>query len=143
MLHNQTFLDYTLQDKKKLPHWGDQEEVDFIDSEIYSLSEKELRQIAQDLAEGKIFTDRNCKTPEEFLETFPVLGMLKWKSLEDQQKWAENLGMIFEYNDKAMILETDEDPPQLVRMFLSFRLLNKTDADKMLSYFKFTKVYDA
>ncbi len=140
MIHNQTFLDYSLIHKKKLPQWGDREEVGLIDKTIYSLEDWELEQIAKDLAAGKIFTDRNCSSPEEFMETFPIIGMLKWESMAAQQEWAQNLGMIFEYNDKALVLETDEDPPQFTRMFLSFRLLNKEDAEKVLSQFTFTKV---
>jgi len=134
------FLDYSLITKKRLPKWGDREEVQYIDSEIYSLDDEELNQIASDLAQGKIYTDRNCQTPEEFMETFPVLAMVRWENSEAQQKWSDNVGLIFEYNEKALVLETDEDPPRLTRMFLSFRLLNKQDTDKVFKMLTFTKI---
>lgn len=142
MLHNQIYIDYSLKYKRRFPQTGDLEGAQFVETEIYTLAPEELEKVILDLNAGLIFTDRNCQTPEEFMETFPIMGMLKWESDKAQQEWVEQLGMIYEYNDQAVVVETDEDPPQQTRMFLSFRLLNKEDTEVVLSQLTYVKVED-
>lgn len=66
--------------------------------EIRLKTEEELRQLALDIVEGKVFTDRHC--PPEMLA-----ACFMWIGLGGMAGWSEEdidtVGTIYEYIDKA------------------------------------------
>lgn len=81
---------------------------------------KELKQIALDLVDGKIFSDRHCRSPEEIRSSFMVLSFLDEKSRKEMEDFQPE--MFYEYLDKAGPRAINGNP-----MFTSIKMLSKEE----------------
>lgn len=92
-------------------------------------TDQELRQIAVDLIEGKIFCDRHLKLKGEnermLLSVFMPLSL--W---EDAVEWVKDAGMIYEYLSEALPRTINGYP-----MFTSCQKLTIEDTDKMFALY--------
>jgi len=90
-------------------------------------TDQELRQIALDLADGKIFSDRHVPKSESktLLSIFMALSL--W---DHAQEWVKDAGMIFEYHSKAGPRSINGYP-----MFISCQKLNKEDTKTVFTYY--------
>ena len=118
-----------------------------------SLSDEILKNIAKDLYNNLIFTDRQCRESELMMVFMPLIFMgpsapsltddkvknrdsIIYKLLEEEieQKhyklYASNIGMIYEYYTEASPRGINGNP-----IFYSLRMLSKTDCDKMLDFY--------
>lgn len=142
---------------------------------IKSKEEKELKKIARDLFDGKIYTNRHCNGHEIMSRFMPLMFMgpkpptspkhpndnnsvennrdnsiydllqrekdqekyeedLKWYDVEMKyyrEKQLESIGLIYEYMSEAGPMGLNGGP-----MFMSMRLLNKKDTEKMFSFYE-------
>lgn len=68
-------------------------------------ADPELKEIARDLIEGRIFSDRHCKSPEEVGRSFPVLMLMDSEQVDSLQekigKGDGPQGMVYEYVKNA------------------------------------------
>lgn len=142
---------------------------------IPSHSDDDLKQIAKDIFNGKIYTDRHCNS-NEITQRFMVLLFMGPKKPEKpkhpnipgtiendrdnaiydliqldkdiitykeniklyniekkvyQDEYLPSIGLIYEYMDQAGNLSFNGGP-----MFMSLRLLNKADTEKMFGYYE-------
>jgi hypothetical protein len=88
-------------------------------------TDKELRKIAKDLIEHKIFTDRMAPNPELLYSIFMCLIFVDEKLMNDI-KYA---GLIYEYYSSASKMSINGYP-----IFYSFRMLTKEDSKTMFKY---------
>lgn len=116
-------------------------------------SNEELKKIAKDISDGKIFCDRHCNPNMSISSIFmPILfmGIINWPTedtrenklikifLKDKEadykkryeKWFKNIGFVYEYLSEAGPLAINNYP-----MFFSCRFLSKEDTEKMLKYY--------
>jgi hypothetical protein len=142
---------------------------------LKSRSDDDIKQIAKDLYNGLIYTDRHCREHEIMSRFMPLMFMGPQvptppkhpndnKSIEnnrdnviydiiqrdlDQKKYEEDIswydiemkyykeeylnsiGLIYEYNTEAGPMGLNGGP-----MFMSMRLLNKVDTEKMFSFYE-------
>jgi len=62
----------------------------------------ELRQLAVDIAEGRVFTSDQCPTKEMLASCFVILALGGFKGLSDEE--LGNIGLIYEYRSKRLPL---------------------------------------
>jgi len=86
--------------------------------------EEELKQIAVDLFQGKIFTDRHLQRLEDLPMVFMVIAFMRPKDLEKLKD--DPPGLIFEYLDKAAPRGTNGMPG-----FFSCQMLSQEDTKKV------------
>jgi hypothetical protein len=93
----------------------------------------ELKEIAQGLAGGRIFCDRHIP-PNELngFQVFLPLAMMPPYDFEEFKK--QNIGMIYEYLDKAGPRSVNGFP-----VFLSFQTLTEDETRKVLATWKALK----
>jgi len=91
-------------------------------------SDEELKQLALDYYKGLIFTDRQCRTPEDVQSVFMILFFMNKKQIEDLQK--EPPKLIFEYYDKAGRMAVNGYPT-----FFSCSFLNEEEFKKFSEFF--------
>ena len=94
--------------------------------------DKELKQIAMDLADGKIFTDRHFSLQEA--ETLAQMVFMPLALMDEQQVplfMAEQPHLIYEYYDKAGPRAINGYP-----MFFSMQWLRKDEAATMFGYYE-------
>ena len=102
------------------------------DESIQQLDDKKLKQLAQDLLAGRIFTDRhmNDGTMAQMvfmpISFFDEKQMAKFKADIDSGK----IFMIYEYVEKAGPRTVNGMP-----IFMSYRSLNKEQFEKVMDYF--------
>jgi len=89
-----------------------------------SLTDEEIKKLADEIYRGLIFTDRHIQNPDDISRVFMPLVLMKEEQIEEFR--ANPPGMIYEYMDKACPMSINGMP-----MFLSFRLLSKEDAKKV------------
>jgi hypothetical protein len=92
-------------------------------------TDDELKQIALDLHQGRIFTDRHCPDPETFRMVFMLFVFMTEEHL-DQLK-ADPPGLIFEYLDQAGPRSVNGMPS-----FFSCQMLNKADTDRVFALYE-------
>lgn len=80
----------------------------------------DLAKVAKDIFGNLIFTDRHARSAQDLSFVFPVVSMMKLKDLMDI---ADDIGMIYEYYEKAAPSSVNGMP-----MFFSCHFLNKHDA---------------
>lgn len=92
-------------------------------------SDAELKQLAMDLYDGKIFCDRQVKNQSDLSMVFMpiVFGAFADKTEEE----VNDIGLIFEYMDKAMPRGINGMP-----CFGSCRILPKSETEKMFKFFE-------
>lgn len=91
-------------------------------------SDEEIRTLAEDLYRGRIFTDRHIKGDGERMarSVFMGLNFLSDKDLKMYRKW--NVGLFYEYMDKACPVSVNGYPT-----FMSFRILSEDDAKRLFT----------
>ena len=92
---------------------------------INNLSEEEVRNLASALFHGDIFTDRQCKTPDEVMSVFVALALSDKALLKDIND--DKPGMIYEYVSEACPMSVNGLP-----MFLSCHFLSQDDTQRIL-----------
>ena len=89
-----------------------------------SLTDEEIKKLADDIYKGLIYTDSHIQNPSDVPRVFMPLLLLQKEHIEEFE--ANPPGMIYEYMDKAGPMSVNGMP-----MFLSVRFLNKEDAKKV------------
>jgi len=87
-------------------------------------SDVELKQLAIDLAQGRIFTDRDIRDPSMLGVVFMPLIFMDEKLVKELK--AEPPGLVYEYLSAAGSRSINGMP-----CFFSCRMLSKADADKV------------
>lgn len=92
---------------------------------IPSLSDQDLKNLARDIYEGRVYTDRH-DDGEGFKAFYSVMlgGLSGYGGLE-------NVGMVYEYVDKAGPMSVNGRP-----RFFSHRFLNTEDVVKISKYYE-------
>lgn len=90
-----------------------------------SLTDEEVKKLADDMYRGLVFTDRHIQNPGDISRVFMPLALLKKEQIEELK--IEDPGMVYEYMDKAGPMAIDGMP-----MFCSFRFLSQEDAKKVI-----------
>jgi hypothetical protein len=62
-------------------------------------TEKELKQLALDVVEGRVFTDRHCNSESDVRSVFMVLSLMDKKQIDEMLE--KKPAMFYEYLDKA------------------------------------------
>lgn len=107
------------------------EEISKEKKEIFNISRKKeetLKQLAIDIVENKVFTDRNLNK-EEYNKLFLIFIPLMFLQKEDKLNWKEDLGMFYEYYDKAGLGSINGSP-----IFYSVQLLHNKDLDLLQTF---------
>lgn len=86
-------------------------------------TDEELRQLCIDVYGGKVFTDRDCKRPEDIGMVFMVIGLA---GIEAETEPA----LIYEYFDKAGPRSVNGMP-----IFMSCNVMNQADFNVWLPMF--------
>lgn len=91
-------------------------------------TDDELKNIAKDLVEGKIFTDRHIQDPKDVMLVFEVLAFLTDEQNKDFQEAIKSgeIALIYEYMDKAAPRSVNGMP-----IFFSCRTLTKDETEKV------------
>ena len=89
-----------------------------------SLTEEEIKKLADDMYRGLVFTDRHIQNPDDISRVFMPLALLEKEQIEELK--VKDPGMVYEYMDKAGPMAIDGMP-----MFCSFRFLNQEDEKKV------------
>lgn len=97
-------------------------------SKLTSKTLEELKQIAMDIYDQKIFIDRYCTSPEEVGMVFMVI-MLGGLSDKDEE-YRNDIGLIYEYYSEAGPRGINGKP-----CFTSLKLLSKADTTIMFDYY--------
>jgi len=96
-------------------------------------TEKDLKQIAMDLYEGKIFTDRHLlmDRQEHMLPSVFMPIMLGAFSSKSEEELKNTIGMIYEYYSEAGPRSINGFP-----IFFSLKVLSPKETEKMFLYFE-------
>ena len=93
-------------------------------------TDKELRQIAMDLAKGLIFSDWQIEKDEDVPLVFQAINLMtEAQNLELQTK---DIAMIYEYRTAAYEVDRETGIP----VFISFNTLTKDESLKVAEWFK-------
>ena len=109
------------QNKKKVSN----EDNTDIKEKYKPLTDEEVKQLAEDIYKGLVFTDRHIRIKEELLSVFMALALMSEKQIEEIRK--NPPGMIYEYMCEAGPRSVNGNP-----MFLSFKMISIEDAKKVL-----------
>src|SRR3972149_4177761 len=74
------------------------------------MSDQEVRQLAEDMFKGLIFTDRNVQIKEDIPKVFVPLMLMGKEFINELQEIP--VGMIYEYMDKAGPRSINAMPPR-------------------------------
>jgi hypothetical protein len=99
---------------------------DQIDSALGSMGEEELRRLAADIVDDRVFTSAHVP-PEQLGDLKLVFMVLMF--LGDSKGWLQDAGMLFEYMDKAAPRTINGMP-----MFFSVRKVIKKDIPALTLY---------
>lgn len=102
------------------------EKISKKEKKIFNISRKKeetLKQLAIDIVENKVFTDRNLNE-KEYDKLFLIFIPLMFLQKEDKLNWKEELGMFYEYYDKAYNRNINGNP-----IFYSMQLFHIKDLD--------------
>ena len=90
----------------------------------------ELKTLAVDIFQQKVFTERHITDPSMFGNVFMVAALGGFADCPEE--YTQSIGMVYEYLEKAGPRSVNGYP-----MFMSLQLLNKEDAQKVWDmYFK-------
>jgi hypothetical protein len=92
-------------------------------------TDEELKVIASDLLDGKIYCDRHCRSAEDTVQVFMILGLMGTEAVEQMQK--DEIDFVYEYLDQAGPRSCNGKP-----MFMSCRMLSKTETAKMFEFYE-------
>ena len=95
---------------------------------IVKKTKEELRQLAVDIADGKVYTNRHLPNPEMVNSVFLLIGLggLHQHHKDD----IDSIGLIYEYLSEAGPRSINGQP-----QFFSLRLLDKEDTELMFQYY--------
>lgn len=97
----------------------------------HQLSDKELKQLAIDIAEGKVYTSMHFKVSQGTMKGIErafmplMLGAGKKMSIP-----MDDLGLLYEYTDHTTGAMCNGEP-----VFMSFRYLNNDDTEKLFAHY--------
>lgn len=116
------------------------------------MSDDDLKKIAKDIVDNKIFTDRHCSSNDIMSIFMPMMfmGHISWPTedtrenklikifLKEKEKsykkrykiWLNNVGLVYEYLSKAGPMAVNGCP-----IFYSCRFLSKESTEKMFKYY--------
>ena len=89
-----------------------------------SLTDEEIKKLADDIYKGLVFSDRNIENPSDVPRVFVPLILMGEEQIEEFR--TNPPGMIYEYLDKAGPMAMNGMP-----IFFSFRLISQEDAKKV------------
>ena len=89
-----------------------------------SLTEEEIKKLADDIYKGLVFTDRHIENSSDMPRVFVPLMLMGEEQIEELM--TNPPGMIYEYIEKASPMGINGMP-----IFFSFRLLSQEDAKKV------------
>lgn len=92
------------------------------------LTDEEIKQLAEDLYKGLIFTDRHIHDPKLVPMVFMPLVFLDKKQIDEIQ---EDFGFMYEYMSEAGPRAINDMP-----MFTSAKIVNKEDAKKVFEKYE-------
>lgn len=95
-------------------------------------TDEELKQIAKDIHMGKIFTDRQCPSPEMISSVFMVLAFMEKEHLKKMID--DKVEMFFEYMDQAGTMAVNGMPT-----FFSCQTAIHDEVEKIWAYYKAIK----
>ena len=104
------------------------------------MTNKELKVLAIDVYEGRVFTDRHCNSPQEIRSSFMILALYGLDFLKEpiREEIETGGGLFYEYIDKALPMGVNGRP-----MFSSVMTLGTDDTKKMFGYYeKYKKLQD-
>lgn len=90
-------------------------------------TDAELKQIAMDFYEKKIFSDRHVENAHDLQMIFMPIILGAFKTKEE----VNEIGMIYEYFDKAGPRSINGYP-----IFMSMCVLNKSEVEQMIIHFE-------
>ncbi len=93
-----------------------------------SKTDVELRQLALDYVDGKMFTDKQIPEYDQHL-IFSIFMPLTFIKDDQWKEFVKDLGMVYEYFDQAGMRSINGYP-----MFMSLRYLNREDTEKLRGY---------
>lgn len=91
-------------------------------------TDAELRKLAMDIHDGKVFTSGNIQNPSDLPMVFMVIALGGFANLSKEE--AENIGLIYEYMDKAGPRSINGNP-----CFMSCRTLTKKETERLNQYY--------
>lgn len=101
---------------------------DQIDSALGGMAEEELRKLAQEIVEGKVFTDRDVRQGDH--DILPVI-FIPLSLMPNVHAWGADAGLVYEYWDQAGPRSINGYP-----IFFSVRKVIKKDMPALEHYVK-------
>lgn len=98
------------------------------------MTDQEIKQLAEDMYKGLIFTDRHIQIRSDIPAVFMALALMGKELADELQK--NPPGMIYEYMNKAGPMAINGMP-----MFLSFKLASIEDTKKVFE--QYNKIREA
>ena len=89
-----------------------------------SLTDEEIKKLADDIYKGLVFTDRHIDNPNDVPRVFAALMLMGEEQIDELK--ANPPGMIYEYMEKAGPMGINGMP-----IFFSFRFIGQEDAKKV------------
>jgi hypothetical protein len=93
-----------------------------------SMTDEEIKKLAEDMYKGFVFTDRHLNNADELPMVFMPLALAGKELIEELQKIPP--GMIYEYADKAGPMGVNGMP-----VFTSFRVASVEDTRKVFEHY--------
>lgn len=98
------------------------------------MTDEEIKQLAEDIYKGLVFTDRHIYNSKDISTIFMPLALMGDKELKEFR--ANSPGMLYEYMDKACNMAINSMP-----IFFSLRWIDQKDAKKVMD--RYNKILDA
>ena len=95
-------------------------------------TDDELKQLAVEIFDGKVFTDRHCNRSSDISMVFMPIILGAFSNMTEEER--TDIGMIYEYLSEAGPRSCNGMP-----MFTSLRYLSKNDTDKMFAFYEENK----
>jgi|EndMetStandDraft_8_1072994.scaffolds.fasta_scaffold750238_2 hypothetical protein len=92
-------------------------------------TDEELKQVAQDLLDGRIFTDRHCKDLYELRSSFLVIALMEPEAMKKMEE--DKINFIYEYYDKAAPRSVNGRP-----IFFSCHCLTEAESKRMFEFYE-------
>ena len=103
--------------------------------EIYKpMTDQEIKQLAEDMYKGIVFTDKHLQRRGDIQSVFAVLALMSAEQIEELKKIPP--GMIYEYFDRAGPMAVNGMP-----IFFSFKIVSIDDTKKVLT--RYNNIIDA
>lgn len=100
---------------------------------IEPMKKEDIKQLANDMNKGLVFTDRHISGLNSLPMVFMPLAIMSAK-----KEWIDQVGLIYEYLDKAGPRSINGMP-----MFMSMKIVPKADVKELYDYMKKYKEAEA